>query len=208
MILINIVTWLCAKRLCAYLRTTAYFLSLHTSVPLFNVFILFMSPYRLSSRFFPFLLCPQNHSFLFLLLPPSPHFLLSSFFQPLTPSSFSPSLPPSISPSISPSLPSHPLSLYLFLHLPPPPPLSLFLSPSLPQSLLWLEDRRLILSSDEAPLVMTNPSRYKASPKYYLFEDVFAVLQVRLKMCICVCVSEQMCFYVYGLVSVCVFLSV
>ena len=47
-----------------------------------------------------------------------------------------------------------------------------------PQPLLWLENRRLILSSDEVPLFMTNPSRYKASPKYYLFEDVFAVVQV------------------------------
>ena len=57
------------------------------------------------------------------------------------------------------------------------------LPPSLPQSLLWVETRRLILTSDEAPLIMSNASRYKAAAKYYLFDDVFAVVQVYIAYC-------------------------
>ena len=81
-------------------------------------------------------------------------------------------LPPSLcAPFLPPSPPSLPPSLF-----------SLSSSSLFSQSLLWVENRRLILCSDDVPLVMANPSRYKASPKYYLFEDVFAVVQVYMQV--------------------------
>ncbi len=50
------------------------------------------------------------------------------------------------------------------------------------QSLLWFEDRRLVLSSDEVPLLLAQQGRLaamKTAPKFYLFTDAFCILQVR-----------------------------
>ena len=39
------------------------------------------------------------------------------------------------------------------------------------------------MSSDEVPLLPLYPSRIKALPKYYLFNDAFVIVQVELAAC-------------------------
>jgi hypothetical protein len=42
---------------------------------------------------------------------------------------------------------------------------------------LYRRERRLLLSSDELPLFPYNSSRMKTQPKYYLFNDIFVIIQ-------------------------------
>ena len=46
------------------------------------------------------------------------------------------------------------------------------------KAVLYIEDRRIIVTSDELPLNAVSPSRLKSSSKFLLFTDSLVIIQV------------------------------